>query len=39
MNNLKNMTSRINNRGGSVQQDRMIKDKKRSLDYAVKHSY
>ena len=39
MNNFKNMFARLNNRGGQVQQDRMIKDKKRTLERAVKYSY
>lgn len=39
MNNLKNMYTRLNNRGGEAQQDRMIQDKKRTLERAVKYSY
>ena len=39
MNNLKNMFTRLSNRGGQVQQDRMIKDKQRTLERAVKYSY
>jgi hypothetical protein len=39
MNNLQNMKSRLNNRGGQEQQDRMIKDKQRTLERAVKYSY
>ena len=39
MNNLQNMKSRLNNRGGQEQQDRMIKDKQRTLGRAVKYSY
>lgn len=33
------MKARVNMRGGQAQQNRMIKDKKRSLDYGVKYSY
>ena len=39
MNNLNNMYARLNNRGGEVQQDRMIKDKQRTLERAVQYSY
>ena len=39
MNNLQNMYARLNNRGGQVQQDRMIKDKQRTLKRAVQYSY
>lgn len=37
--NLSNMRARLNFRGGAAQQDRMIKDKKRTLDRVVKYSY
>ena len=33
------MARRLEHRGGKVQQDRMIKDKRWSLDHAVKYSY
>lgn len=33
------MYARLNNRGGQVQQDRMIKDKQRTLKRAVQYSY
>lgn len=39
MNNLKNMSTRLDNRGGPVQQDRMIKDKQQTLERAVQYSY
>ena len=39
VNNLKNMRLRLENHGGEIQQDRMIKDKRRSLDKAVNYSY
>lgn len=39
MKNLQNMFTRLNNHGGSAQQDRMIEDKKRTLQRAVKNSY
>ncbi len=39
MRNLKNMSTRLDNRGGSAQQDRMIRDKERTLKRAVKYSY
>lgn len=39
MNNLENMFTRLNNRGGEAQQDRMIKDKERTLKRAVQYSY
>lgn len=39
MNNLKNMYTRLNNRGGEMQQDRMIKDKQKALERAVQYSY
>ena len=39
MNNLKSMYARLNNCGGQIQQDRMIQDKKKSLERAVKYSY
>lgn len=33
------MKARVNVRGGKIQQDRMIKDKRRSLDSSIKASY
>lgn len=33
------MFTRLNNRGGEMQQDRMIKDKQRTLERAVQYSY
>lgn len=36
---MKNMQTRLNFQGGSSQQDRMIRDKKRSLDRALLYSY
>lgn len=39
MNNLLNLKKRLDYYGGQVQQDRMLGDKRRSLDYAIKHSY
>ena len=36
---MKNMQTRLNFQGGSFQQDRMIKDKKRSLERALLYSY
>ena len=33
------MAQRLDLRGGDPQQDRMIKDKRWSLDHAVKYSY
>lgn len=39
MNNLKNMTTRLTNAGGQKQQDRMIEDKRKTLERAVKYSY
>ena len=39
VNNLQNMRLRLENHGGEVQQDRMIKDKRRGLDKAVLYSY
>ena len=39
MNNLKNMTTRLTNAGGQMQQDRMIEDKRKTLERAVKYSY
>jgi hypothetical protein len=39
MRNLKNMSTRLDNRGGNAQQDRMIRDKERTLKRAVKYSY
>lgn len=38
-NGLQNMRTRLNFRGGVAQQDRMIKDKKRTLDRVVYYSY
>ena len=39
LNSLQLMKTRIDNRGGAVQQARMIKDKRRSLDKAILYSY
>ena len=39
MNNLENMCIRLNNNGGQKQQDRMIADKQKTLERAVKYSY
>lgn len=39
MNNLKNMRARLQYRGGAAQQDRMIQDKRKTLDKAVLYSY
>ena len=39
MNNLYNMGIRLNYHGGIEQQDRMIKDKRWTLDHAVNYSY
>ena len=39
MKNLANMFTRLENRGGGAQQDRMIEDKQRTLKRAVKYSY
>ena len=39
MNNLITMRQRLEFRGGQSQQDRMIKDKRESLDHAVLYSY
>lgn len=39
MNNLHNMGIRLNYHGGIEQQDRMIKDKRWTLDHAVNYSY
>ena len=39
MKNLNNMFNRLQNRGGSAQQDRMIKDKQSSFERAVQYSY
>ena len=39
MNNFKNMYTRLTNRGGELQQDRMIRDKQRTLERAVQYSY
>ncbi len=39
MNNLRNMGIRLNYHGGVEQQDRMIKDKRWTLDHAVNYSY
>lgn len=36
---VKNMANRLRIQGGAVQQDRMINDKRWSLDHAVKYSY
>ena len=36
---IKNQEIRLNHLGGSTQQDRMIADKRRSLDRALWHSY
>lgn len=36
---LSNMIARLNHRGGSAQQDRMIADKRKTLDRAVLYSY
>lgn len=39
MNNLRNMSTRLISRGGELQQDRMIKDKQKTLERAAKYSY
>ena len=39
MNNFKNMNARLTCRGGELQQDRMIRDKQRSLERAAQYSY
>lgn len=39
MNNLDLMAARLNYRGGKAQQDRMIKDKRETLDRAILYSY
>lgn len=39
MNNLKNMKARLKYRGGAAQQERMIQDKRKTLDKAVLYSY
>lgn len=39
MKNLQNLITRLNNHGGAPQQDRMIKDKQRTLQRAVQYSY
>lgn len=39
MNNLELMQARLKNRGGQLQQDRMIADKVRTLQKAIKYSY
>ena len=39
MNGLKLMEARLNVRGGAPQQDRMIKDKRKTLDKAILYSY
>jgi hypothetical protein len=36
---LSSMKTRLDNRGGSFQQDRMIADKRRTLDKVVNYSY
>ena len=38
-NGLDLMETRLGNRGGAAQQDRMIKDKRRTLDRVVLYSY
>lgn len=39
MDSLNRMAARLNYRGGKVQQDRMIKDKRKTLDKAILYSY
>lgn len=39
MNNLQNLYTRLNKAGGSAQQERMIEDKRKTLQRAVKYSY
>lgn len=39
MNNLENMRIRLNYRGGQPQQDRLIRDKRKTLDKAILYSY
>lgn len=39
MNGMDNLRNRLQFRGGSLQQDRMIKDKRETLDRVVYHSY
>ena len=38
-NGLYNLATRLNQRGGAAQQDRMIQDKRWSLDHAIRYSY
>lgn len=39
MNNLENMRARLNYEGGAVQQERMIRDKRKTFDRTVLYSY
>ena len=39
MNNLENMRARLEYEGGAAQQDRMIRDKRKTFDRTVMYSY